>query len=175
MALIISLKKSVDKLKFALIKKTRRETMAVVGFARLEALMRKAAGLDIDKNKAKEITDIVEKKLYDLLLIGERNAKYNGREVIWECDVPLTKGFLESMQKFKELEEELSLQDILDFLATKPPLKYPLEAELENKLPQIVGTLLYILARIMKEVDPGIRQPSSEDIERAGRILDLTM
>ena len=68
--------------------------MAVVGFAKLEALMRKAAGLDIDKSKAKEITDIVEKKLYDLLLIGERNAKYNGREVIWECDVPLTKGFL---------------------------------------------------------------------------------
>lgn len=149
--------------------------MAIVGFAKLEALMRKAASLDIDKSKAKEITDIVEKKLYDLLLIGERNAKYNGREVIWECDVPLAKGFLESIQEFKKLEEELPLQDILDFLATKPPLKYPLEAELEAKLPEIVGTLLYILAKIMKEVDPGVRKPSSEDIERAGRILDLTM
>jgi hypothetical protein len=79
------------------------------------------------------------------------------------------------MQKFRELEEEFPLQDVLDFLATKPPLKYPLEAELEKKLPEIVGTLIYILARIMKEVDPGVRQPSSEDIERAGRILDLTM
>ncbi|WP_457570097.1 DUF1931 family protein [Desulfurobacterium sp.] len=149
--------------------------MAIVGFGKLEALFRKAAGLDIDKNKAKAITDIVEKKLYDLLLIGERNAKYNGRDVIWECDVPLTKGFLETIQKFKELEEELELQDILDFLATQPPLKYPLEAELENKLPEIVGTLLFIIARIIKTVDEGCRQPSLEDIERAGKILDLTM
>jgi hypothetical protein len=149
--------------------------MAVVGFAKLEALMRKAASLDIDKSKAKEITDIVEKKLYDLLLIGERNAKYNNREVIWECDVPLTKGFLESIQKFKALEEELPLEDILNFLATKPPLKYPLEAELEQKLPEIVGTLLYVIATIIKEASPGVRKPSSEDIEKAGRILDTTM
>ncbi|WP_457568491.1 DUF1931 family protein [Desulfurobacterium sp.] len=149
--------------------------MAVIGFARLESLFRKAAGLDIDKNKAKTITDIVEKKLYDLLLIGERNAKYNGREVIWECDVPLTKGFLETIQKFKELEETLELKDILDFLATQPPLKYPLEAELENKLPEITGTLLFILAKIIKTTDEGCRQPSTEDIERAGKILDLTM
>ncbi|HHG73968.1 MAG TPA: DUF1931 family protein, partial [Persephonella sp.] len=109
--------------------------MAVVGAVKLEILMRKAAGLDIDKNKAKEITDIVEKKLYDLLLIGERNASYNGREVIWESDVPLTKGFLESMQKFKKLEEEIAVEDVLNFLATMPPLKYPLEAELEKRLP----------------------------------------
>ena len=149
--------------------------MAVIGFTRLESLFRKAAGLDIDKNKAKQITDVVEKKLYDLLLIGERNAKFNNRDVIWECDVPLTKGFLESMQKFKELEESLELKDILDFLATKPPLKYPLEAELEKKLPEITGTLLYVLASVIKEVDPSCKQPDTEDIERAARILDLTM
>ncbi len=149
--------------------------MSVVGFARLEALFRKAAGLDIDKSKAKVITDIIEKKLYDLLLVGERNAKFNGREVIWECDIPLTKGFLESMQKFKELEETLELKDILEFLSTKPPLKYPLEAQLESKLPEITGTLLYVLARVIKEVDPRCKQPDVEDIERAARIMDLTL
>jgi len=149
--------------------------MAVVGVAKLEALMRKSASLDIDKNKAKEITDIVEKKLYDLLLIGERNASYNNRDVIWESDVPLTKGFLESMQKFRKLEEEVELQDVLDFLATMPPLKYPLEAELEKKLPEIVGTLIYVLANLIKSISPDTRKPSSEDIEKAGRVLDLTM
>jgi hypothetical protein len=59
--------------------KNKEGEMAVVGFAKLEALLRKAASLDIDKNKAKGITDIVEKKLYDLLLMGERNAKFNNR------------------------------------------------------------------------------------------------
>ena len=149
--------------------------MAVVGAVKLETLMRKSAGLDIDKSKAKEITDIVEKKLYDLLLIGERNASYNARQVIWECDVPLTKGFLESLQKFKKLEEEIELQDVLNYLATMPPLKYPLDAELEKKLPEIVGTLIYILANLIKEISPGTRKPSSEDVEKAGRVLDLTM
>ncbi len=149
--------------------------MAVVGVAKLEALMRKSASLDLDKNKAKEITDIVEKKLYDLLLIAERNASYNARDVIWESDVPLTKGFLESMQKFRKLEEEVELQDVLNFLATMPPLKYPLEAELEKKLPEIVGTLIYILANLIKSISPDTRKPSSEDIEKAGRVLDLTM
>jgi hypothetical protein len=149
--------------------------MAVVGVSKLESLFRKAAGLDIDKNKVKEITDIVEKKLYDLLLIGERNASYNNRDVIWECDVPLTKGFLESIQKFKKLEEEVALEDVLNFLASMPPLKYPLEAELEKKLPEITGTLIYILANIIKSISPDTRKPSSEDIEKAGRVLDLTM
>jgi len=149
--------------------------MAIVGISKLEALMRKSASLDIDKNKAKEITDIVEKKLYDLLLIGERNASYNARDVIWESDVPLTKGFLESLQKFKNLEEEIAVKDVLDFLATMPPLKYPLEAELEKKLPEITGTLIYILANLIKSISPDTRKPSSEDIEKAGKVLDLTM
>ncbi len=149
--------------------------MAVVGAAKLEALMRKAASLDIEKSKVKEITDIVEAKLYDLLLIGERNASYNNRDVIWESDVPLTKGFLESMQQFRKLEEELPIEDVLNFLATMPPLKYPLEAELEKRLPEIVGTLIYIIAKLIKEISPDTRKPSSEDIEKARRVLDLTM
>ncbi|HHG73474.1 MAG TPA: DUF1931 family protein, partial [Persephonella sp.] len=84
-------------------------------------------------------------------------------------------GFLESMQKFKKLEEEIAVEDVLNFLATMPPLKYPLEAELEKRLPEIVGTLIYILAHLIKEVSPEGRKPSSEDIEKAGKILDLTM
>ncbi len=149
--------------------------MPVVGAKKLEVIFRKAAGLDIDHSKAKAITDIAEQKLYDLLLVAERNANLNGREVIWEADVPLTKGFLETIQKFKKLEEEIQVQDILNFLATMPPLKYPLEIELENKLPEIVGALLYIIANLIKEISPGTRKPSEEDIEKAKQVLNLTM
>ena len=149
--------------------------MPVVGGKKLEAIFRKAAGLDLDHSKAKNITDIAEQKLYDLLLIAERNANLNGREVIWEADVPLTKGFLESMQRFKKLEEEIQVQDVLNFLATMPPLKYPLEIELENKLPEIVGALLFIIANLIKEISPGTRKPSEEDIEKARQVLNLTM
>ena len=149
--------------------------MAVVGFTKLEALFRKAASLDIKKGHAKEITDIAEKKLYDLLLAAERNANMNGRDVIWESDLPITKGLQETIIEFKKLEEELSVDDILAFLATVPPLKYPLSKEVEDKLPELVGVILVVLARIIKEVDDNNRQVTHEAIEKASKILDLTM
>ncbi len=149
--------------------------MAIIGFTKLEALFRKAASLDIDKGHAKEITDIVEKKLVDLLLAGERNANLNGRDVIWEADLPITKGMQESIIEFKKLEEAIDLQDVLNYLTTIPPLKYPLAAELEAKLPEITGAILLVLARIMKEIDHEKRRVNHELIEKSGRIVDLTL
>ena len=149
--------------------------MAVVGFTKLEALFRKAASLDIHKGHAKDITDIVEKKLHDLLLAGERNANMNGRDVIWESDLPITKGLQETIISFKKLEEELPVEDILNFLSTVPPLKYPLSADLEAKLPEITGALLVVLAKVMKEIDSESRQVNHELIEKSSKILDLTL
>jgi len=148
--------------------------MAVIGFHKLEELFRKGASLDIKKGHAKEVTDIVEQKLYDLLLMGQKAAKYNGRDVIWKYDLPITKGLEETINEFKKLEQELELQDILDRLATHPPL-LELEAELEKALPEIVGGLTLVLARIMKRIDEENRAVSHELIERAKEIMDLTL
>ncbi len=149
--------------------------MAVVGFTKLESLFRKAAGLDIKKGHAKDITDIVEQKLVDLLIAGERNANMNGRDVIWEADLPITKGLQETIIAFKKLEEEIDLQDVLDTLTTFPPLKYPYSAELEAKLPEITGALLVVMAKIMKEVDDNDRAVDHKTIETTKRIMDLTL
>jgi hypothetical protein len=149
--------------------------MAIIGFTKLEALFRKAASLDIDKSDAKAITDRIEKKLVDLLIAGERNANLNGRDVIWEGDLPITKGLQETIIVFKKLEEEIDLQDVLNYLTTVPPLKYPLAAELEAKLPEITGAILVVMARIMKEIDSEKRRVNRDLIERSGRIMDLTL
>ncbi|WP_456430531.1 DUF1931 family protein [Nitratifractor sp.] len=149
--------------------------MAIIGYTKLETLFRKAASLDLDKGHAKEITDIVEKKLVDLLLAGERNANLNGRDVIWEGDLPITKGLQETIIAFKKLEEAIDIQDVLNYLTTIPPLKYPLDAELEAKLPEITGALLVVLARIIKEIDTEKRRVNHEVIEKAKRIIDLTL
>ncbi|EDM24449.1 DUF1931 family protein [Caminibacter mediatlanticus TB-2] len=146
----------------------------VVGFKKIEAVFRKAAGIDLDKSKADEIIDIVEKKFHDMLLVAVEKAGYNGRDVIMEPDMPVTKGFEESLRQFKELEEEVELQDVLQFLEQIPPLKYPISAELEAKLPEYIGALMLIIARVLKEIGAG-RKPSKEDIERTSRILDLTL
>ena len=146
----------------------------VVGFKKLEAVFRKAAGIDLDKSKADRITDIIEKKFHDLLLVAVEKAGYNGRDIIMESDMPITKGFEESLRQFKELEEEVDIQDVLAFLEKIPPLKYPISAELEAKLPEYIGALMLIIAKVLKEVGAE-RRPSVEDIEKTERILDLTL
>ena len=149
--------------------------MAVVGFTKLEALFRKAASLDIHKGHAKDITDIVEQKLVDLLIAGERNANMNGRDVIWEADLPITKGLQETIIEFRKLEEEIDLKDVLEMLTTFPPLKYPYSAELEEKLPEITGALIVVMARMMKEVDDNDRALDHKTIEKTKKIMDLTL
>jgi hypothetical protein len=146
--------------------------MAVVGAHKIEALYKSAAGLRLSKEKVKEISDVIDQKLHDMLLIGEANAKYNGRDVIWYSDLPLTKAFRESMQKFVQLEEELALQDVLDHMKSLPPM-FTLEVELENKLTEIVGTLVYILAKITKELSPNDSVVSADEMKAAERILNL--
>jgi hypothetical protein len=148
--------------------------MAVVGFTKLQEIFRKGASLDIHKGHAKEITDIVEQKLYDMLLVGQKNAKYNARDVVWLADMPITKGFEETMDTFKKLEEEVDAKDVTQMLASYPPV-IALETELEAKLPEIAGALLLTLAKTMKAIDPADKAVDHELINKAHKVLNITM
>ena len=148
--------------------------MAVVGFTKLQEIFRKSASLDIHKGHAKEVTDIVEQKLYDLLTIAQKNAKYNGRDVIWVADMPITKGFEETVEIFKKLEAEIDAKDVAQTLTFYPPV-LSLEIELENKLPEIAGALLVTLAKTMKAIDPSDRAVDHELISKAHKVLNITM
>jgi len=149
--------------------------MAIVGFTKLEALFRKAASIDIKKGHAKEITDIAEAKLNDLLIGAEINANINGRDVIWESDLPITKGLQESIIALRKLEEEVALEDVLTFLRNTKPIKYALSEDVEAKLPELIGTILIVMAKIMKEIDDNDRALDHETIAKTKRILDLTL
>ncbi|NPA29027.1 MAG: DUF1931 family protein [Epsilonproteobacteria bacterium] len=147
--------------------------MKIYGAYKIERLFKEAAGLQLAKNKVKEVEEKVDQKLYDLLVAAEENAGYNNRDVIWMSDVPLTKAVKAAMKRFTELEEALELQPVLDNLAVHPPLKYALEAELEKRLPELTGTLIYLLAQIAAKLDPKEKKVSEEELERAFEILDL--
>ncbi len=149
----------------------------IVGVHVFERLFREIAGLDVDKNDLKRLSDLVGKKLNDLLIVGVRNASYNARDLIMEPDLPLTKGFLESLRQFRELESrsEVELEPILAHLAQYPPLERELSADVEAMLPDLVGALIFILARTMKVVDPQVVNPDTETWERVAAILDLTL
>ncbi|MCF6202030.1 MAG: DUF1931 family protein [Hydrogenimonas sp.] len=149
--------------------------MKIEGAYKIEQIFKKAASLRLPKNKIVEIEEAEDKKGYQLLKGGEENAGYNGRDVIWLSDIPLTNALKESMKQFSALEEELELKPLLNRLASHPPLKYELEIALEGRLPEITGTLIYVLAKIVKEFSPKDSIVSEDELKRALRVLDLTI
>src|SRR5688572_18038604 len=112
--------------------RTDKDYRMIIGHNRLKDFLRRSAGVGIDKSDMKRLEDLIGGKLYDLLLIGARNASYNDRDVIMEPDLPLTKGFLERRQDFRRYDEKIGLKPILDQLATYPPLERALSADVEE-------------------------------------------
>jgi hypothetical protein len=66
--------------------------MALMGVSRFKRFFRAAAGLDVDKDDLKRYSDFVNRKVYNLLLIGQAVAKTNGRDIIEPWDLPVTGG-----------------------------------------------------------------------------------
>ncbi|MCU7730807.1 DUF1931 family protein [Actinoplanes sp. KI2] len=150
----------------------RRPTLPVFGVAKFERFFRAAAELDVDKNDLKRYSDFVERKLYDLLLIGQNTAGANGRDIVEPWDLPVTKGLQESMHAFRKLDEEIELEPLLGRLATYPPLDRALSEETEARLPAVVGAISIALARTFRVIDPDVRNPQSEHWERVFQVFD---
>jgi hypothetical protein len=149
--------------------------MPIFGVARFERFFRLAAELDVDKDDLKRFSDFVEHKLYDLLLMGQATASANLRDVVEPYDLPITKGLQENIHLIRKMEDDIELKPILERLATYPPLDRMPSEETEARLPEIVGGLGLALAKIVKIVDPEVKNPQSQHWERAMRIFDELM
>ena len=151
----------------------------VVGFTRLQALYRRFVGLDLDKGRASEVLEVAERKLADLFEVGAERARAEGRRVVRWRDLPLTKGLLSTMERYERERERLNdprldLGPVLEFLRV-PLGGLEVDEEVREKLPSLAATVLLLVGYVVKLVDPGVRKPSKRDIERAARILDLTL
>jgi hypothetical protein len=149
--------------------------MALMGISRFERFFRAAASLDVDKDDLRRYNDFVNRKVYDLLLIGQATAKANSRDIIEPWDLPITKGLQESVHEFKRMDEEVELRPILDQLANLPLLDLAYSEETEARLPGIVGGLSLGLARTFKIIDPKVKNPQTEHWERVFQIFDLLL
>ncbi|MEJ5337517.1 MAG: DUF1931 family protein [Thermus sp.] len=143
--------------------------------AEFERLFREAAGLDVDKNDLKVLSDFLRNKLHDLLLLAERNAKYNGRDIVFEPDLPVTKGLSETLKEFRTLGVALELKPVLEALAALPPLDLAISEDVERLLPELAGALVVAYARVIRELDPAVKNPTPEHHERARRVFDLLL
>jgi len=121
----------------------------IMGVAEFERLFRLAASLDVDKDDLKRLSDFVRDTLHDLLLMGERTAKANGRDV--------------------------KLEPILDQLVHLSRLHLGFSEELQALIPKLAGALTMAVARTMKALDPGLKNPQTEHWERTAAIFKLLL
>ncbi len=149
--------------------------MSIMGISQFERFFREAASLDVDKSDLKRMSEFLNQKLQDLLLIGVAKAKANGRDVIQLHDLPVTKGLQESIHQYRQLELALELQPILDQLATLPTLPLDYSDEVETNLPDLIGGLVYSLAKTFKIIDPELKNPQTLHWDRATEIFDLLL
>jgi len=147
----------------------------VIGAQRLRILLRRIAGLTVDKSDLKRLSDLVGRKLNDLLVMGVRNASYNARDIVMEPDLPITLGLRKSLRLFRELEEEIELQPVLEHLTRYPPLELDLSDEVVQLLPDLVGALIFVAAQLMKTMEPNVVNPDTEMWERVEKAMDLTL
>ena len=148
-------------------------TTTPIGISRFERLFRLAAELDVDKEDLRRHHEVVNRKILDLLLRAQANAKANERDVMEPFDLPITKGLQERIHEFRRLGRETEVRPILDQVSAEPPLDMAYSEDLEAVLPEVAGGLSVALAHTFKVIDPKLKNPQTLDWERAFALFDL--
>jgi len=149
----------------------------MIPFPQLQKILEKTCELALIKPRAEEMMKIIEKKLTDLFEVAYENAISERNETIKLRHLPLTKGFKNSMNLFRAVieSEGVEIDPIRKFILREISVEVPLEEELVNELPIIVGTLFVLVGRIIKALHPEIRNIYPEHIEEAKKVLDYTL
>ncbi len=149
--------------------------MSLIGVSKFESFFRKAGSLDIDKSDVRRIYDFTNEVIYRLLVVGMKNASLNGRDVLWYTDLPITEGLEAQINAFKELNEDLDLDGILEAITKMPPLKLAIGEDVEQELPNIAGGILMALTKTFKTLEPKLKNPQTEHWERAKAIFETLL
>jgi hypothetical protein len=149
--------------------------MPVMGFTKFERFFRAAGSVSVDREDVGAYLNFVDDTIYDFLLIGQAVAKANVRDVIEPWDLPITKGLQESTHAFREMEEGIELQPILESLAARPPLDYELADDTEARLPLVFGGISVVLARSFRLIDAELKAVHTEEWERTFNLMRLLL
>jgi hypothetical protein len=149
--------------------------MPVMAVSKFEQFFRAAAGLDIDKADVKRYEQFLNEQIPALLIRAQATAKSNVRDIIEPFDLPITKGLRQCMYDFEKIDKELGLMPILDQLVARPPLDMAYSVETETQFAPIAGGLSVALARTFTIIDPKVKNPQSDEWERAYRLFTLLL
>jgi len=146
--------------------------MSLIGISKFESFFRKAGGLDIDKSDVRRIYDFTNDVIYRFLKVGIKNAQLNGRDVLWYTDLPITEGLGAQIEEFRQINEEVDLEGILEAITKMPPLKLAIGEDVEQELPNIAGGILVALTKTFKTLEPKLKNPQTLHWERAKAIFE---
>ena len=150
--------------------------MAITGVARLERFFRRAASLDVDRADLRRFEVFIERKINDLLLVAQANAKANSRDVLQLHDLPIGAGLQECMHAFRVIDREVvDLEPILRSYKLNPQIDLASGEALTDELPMVAGGLGVALARTFKEIWPDLRNPQTKHWDTAFRLFDLLL
>ena len=149
----------------------------IIPYPQLQKILRETCDLNVYKVEAEKMMDIVEKKLADLFEVACEKAKAEGRKTVMLRDLPLTKGFLNSMDLFRMAisRENVQIEPIKKFVLKKIPADMPLQDELVDELPVITGTLFVLIGRVIKALHPDVEKVHDDHIDEAKKVLDYTL
>jgi len=147
----------------------------VMAVKQFQKLFRIAAGLNVDKNDVKRLSNFINERLADLLLLGQVSARVNNRDVIDFTDLPITKGLQTNIQEFKTMDENIDIQPILEQQAKLPPLKLGYSTTLQDKIPELVGGITVSLAKAFRALDKDMKNPSPFEWEKAEAIYNILL
>ena len=146
-----------------------------VGISKFEKFFRTVGGLDVDKSDIKRLYDFTNNAIYRLLETGVENARINYRDVLWLSDLPITQGLRSSIEEFESYNQELDLEGILEHIASLPPLRYEIGADIQEELPKIAGGIITAMIKCMKTINPKKRNPATEDWEKVENIFSTLL
>jgi hypothetical protein len=159
------------------------------GAAWLQGFLERASGLTFDRAQVTDVAALAERKLVDLFDVAQEAAIANGRERVLRHDLPLTKGLRAQAGDVEALARELELQPLLGFLADAG-VRGPLDELVRTEVPRLMAALLVLSGRIIALLEPSSMshaerlerllrpapgRPTRWEIERAARVLDLTL
>ncbi len=149
--------------------------MKVAGVKKFEKLFRRVGSMDVDKNDIVRLNDFINKAIYRILETGMKRAKYQGRDVVWYSDLPITQGLEANIEAFREIDEDLDLSEILETIAGLPPLPLEIGEGIEQELPNIAGGITIALIKSFKIMNPTKKNPQTEDWKRVTDVFETLL
>jgi hypothetical protein len=163
--------------------------MISYGYGWLFDLLWRTAGLELDEEQLKRVTDVARRKLVDLFEVAKETALANGREEIRRHDLPLTKGLRRTIDETAALSRASDVDPALVF-AGEARVNSGIDELVRAELPRLTIALLVLQSRIVATLEPvdmpleeRCRQvtrrdpyrPTGWEVERTGRVLDLIL